>query len=270
MRLAVAQYTVTDDKTANLQAIGERAAEAAAGGADLVVCPEAAMVRFPDSDDSPALRENAEPLDGPFATGIRKVSASSGVTVVAGMFEPADEAGGPGPDGRVLNTVVVAAGGELVGAYRKLHLYDAFARKESAQVAPGEGEVLTFGCGGVTVGVATCYDLRFPEIFRDLADHGAELVAVPAAWVRGPLKEEHWLTLLRARAIENTCYVAGAGEVSRSAVGRSAVFDPLGLQLADLGEAPGLGIVDLSRDRVSSVRKTVPSLANRRYRVTRT
>jgi deaminated glutathione amidase len=263
MRLAIAQFTVSDDKTANLDQIAGYAREAAAAGADLLVCPEAAMVRLPD-DDKPKLREEAEPLDGPFVTGLRKASAETGLTVLAGMHEPAT-----GGDGRVHNTAVVVAGGELTGAYRKLHLYDAFSKRESEHVAPGAGELVTFACGDLTVGVATCYDLRFPEIFRELVDRGAEVFAVPAAWVRGSLKEEHWLTLLRARAIENTCYAAGAGEISRSNIGRSAVFDPLGLQLTDLGETPALGLVEVRPERLSEARVKLPALTHRRYRVAR-
>lgn len=281
LRIAIAQYTVGEDKEANLRTLAGYAERAARADAGLLVCPEAAMVGFPPGQSR--AREAAEPLDGPFVTGVRKISAQTGLTVVIGMHETgtdnshettdpdaADDRGGGGSrDRRVHNTLVVAEGGELTARYRKLHLYDAFAKKESANIAPGDEPPVTFRCGGLTIGLATCYDLRFPEIFRDLADRGADVLAVPAAWVRGTLKEDHWLTLLRARAIENTCYVVAPAKVNQACIGRSAAFDPLGLQLADLGEAPGLAVIEATRERLDQVRAELPVLEHRRYAVTR-
>ena len=120
----------------------------------------------------------------------------------------------------------------------------------------------------VQVGFATCYDLRFPELFRSLVSRGAQVLALPAAWVSGPMKEEHWFTLLRARAIENTCYVLGADQVGRRIIGRSAAFDPMGLPLLDLGTAQeAVGLVDIDLDRLAEVRELLPSLSHRRFSV---
>ena len=113
---------------------------------------------------------------------------------------------------------------------------------------------------GLAVGFATCYDLRFPELFRVLQSSGAQVLALASAWVKGPLKEEHWLTLLRARAIENTCYMVAADQSGRAGIGRSAAFDPFGLPLLDLGNADsGYGLVDVSPDRLAEVRKVLPA-----------
>jgi predicted amidohydrolase len=261
MRVAIAQYDVGPDKHANLDTVAGYADRAAGAGADLLICPEAALVGFQPGDPG-FVRDRAEPLDGPFVTGVRKVSAETGVTIVIGIHETVEN-----ETERVSNTAVVTAAGELVAAYRKLHLYDAFTARESDRVVPGVEPPPTFDCAGLRVGLVTCYDLRFPEIFRDLADRGMDVCAVPAAWIRGDLKEAHWLTLLRARAIENTCYVAAAGKVNARCVGRSTVFDPLGLQLTDLGETPGLAVVEATADRVAEVRDKLPSLRHRRYTV---
>jgi predicted amidohydrolase len=109
----------------------------------------------------------------------------------------------------------------------------------------------------------TCYDLRFPEFARNLVDADAQVLLVPAAWVRGPLKEDHWATLLRARAIENTCYVLAAGQCGRRYIGCSMVIDPMGVMVAALGEESGLVVADVDAARVATVRRTNPSLLNR-------
>jgi len=188
------------------------------------------------------------------------------VAVALKEFEPA-------PDGRVYNTAVVIDGdGSLVASYRKLHLFDAFAQRESDLVAPGSSLVVA-SLAGVPVGVQICYDIRFPELTRALAAGGASLVTVSAAWQAGLFKEEHWVTLLRARAIENTVWIAAAGQVpdpdekptrAPTGVGRSMLIDPLGVVRADLGPSAGVVVVNADMSLIDAVRKTLPSLANRR------
>ena len=113
--------------------------------------------------------------------------------------------------------------------YRKLHLYDAFSYQESKRIKPGDGGLKMVQMGGLNVGVITCYDLRFPEMARALAVEGADLICVAAAWFKGDHKVDHWETLLKARAIENTCWVAAAGTSSEHTVGHSVVLDPMGV-----------------------------------------
>ena len=163
MRVAMAQISSTDDPTANLETVRAATADAASRGAELVVFPEATMCRF-----GVPLKPVAEDLDGPWARGVSEVAAASGVTVVAGMFTPAG-------DGRVRNTVVVAHPDGTRRGYHKIHLYDAFGFTESKNVAAG-AEPLTFAVGDVTVGVATCYDIRFPELYVELAE-GPRVIA---------------------------------------------------------------------------------------------
>ncbi len=261
MRVALCQIPVSSQPAVNLRRVQDAMASAAEQGASVAVFPEATQVRF-GSD----LRASAEPLDGPFCSGLSACAKATGVAMVAGVFEPA-------PNGLVFNTAVTFdASGELVSAYRKLHLFDAFGQSESAEVAAGS-EIVTFGMGGLTIGVEICYDLRFPELSRALALRGADLLLVPAAWAAGLFKEEHWLTLVRARAIENTVWVAAVGQVPDpeetthrhlGGVGRSVLVDPFGVVRCDLGPAPRVAVADVEDDLVADVRRTVPSLANRR------
>jgi deaminated glutathione amidase len=261
MRIALCQLPVSSDPGVNLRRVRDALSEAADGGADLAVFPEATLTRF-GSD----LRGAAEPLDGPFCSGLAEAAKETGVALVAGVFEPA-------PDGRVYNTaVVIDRDGSLVASYRKLHLFDAFAQRESDLVAPGSSVVVT-SLAGVPVGVQICYDIRFPELTRALAVAGASLVTVSAAWQAGLFKEEHWVTLLRARAIENTVWIAAVGQVpdpdekptrAATGVGRSMLIDPLGVVRADLGPSAGIVVINADMSLVDTVRETLPSLANRR------
>ena len=261
MRIALCQLPVSPDPSVNLARVHTALDEAASGGASLAVFPEATMVRF-GSD----LRAAAEPLDGPFCSEVAAMCASAGVAAVVGVFEPA-------PDGRVYNTAVAfSAAGSRVAAYRKLHLFDALGQRESELVAPGS-DVVVAALGGMPVGLQVCYDIRFPELTRALAVRGASLVTVSAAWQAGLFKEEHWVTLLRARAIENTVWIAATDQVpdpdakpthAPTGVGRSMLIDPLGVVRADLGPASGVLVVEADMALVGSVRATLPSLANRR------
>ncbi len=261
MRIGLCQIPVSPDPSVNLSRVRAALDEAARGGAALAVFPEATMVRF-GSD----LRAAAEPLDGPFCAGVAAACAATGVAAVAGVFEPA-------PDGRVYNTAVAFSGsGSLVASYRKLHLFDALGQRESDLVAPGSVPVIA-ELAGTSAGLQICYDIRFPELSRALAAGGAPLLTVSAAWQAGLFKEEHWVTLLRARAIENTVWVAAAGQVpdpdspptrAPTGVGRSMLIDPLGVVRADLGPSAGVVVAEADMTLVDSVRATLPSLANRR------
>lgn len=259
MRTAVVQFPASEDKVANLKRLADLVRRAAGEGAELIVCPEAAMHDFGPPEQP--LGQVAETIDGHFVTGLREEARALGVTLVAGMFESAD-------DGRAYNTVVaVGTRGELLGAYRKLHLFDALGWVECDRLAPGDGTLLTFPLGGLTLGVQTCYDVRFPELSRALIDRGADVLVVPAAWVAGPLKEHQWRTLVTARAIESTAYVVSACQSPPRYVGCSQVVDPAGLVLASVDTTVGVAVADLLPERVAEVRAAVPSLRHRRYDV---
>lgn len=259
LSVAVAQYSPTQDASENLATIESLLRQAADRGARLVVLPEYAVFTVLDMGE-PLVRA-AEPLDGPTVTRLREIVAGLDLAVVVGVNEKADA-------DRIHNTLLGLRGGEIVATYRKVHLYDAFGYTESERVlagTPGTPELLEVD--GFRVGMQTCYDLRFPESTRVLIDAGADVVAVPAQWVPGPLKEYHWNTLVRARAVENTVYLMAAGQTPRTGIGNSAVVDPAGVALAALGEAPGIGVGVLERERLEQVRSVNPALARRRYRV---
>lgn len=254
LSLALVQAASGLDPADNRAALGRLAP----AGHDLVVFPEAFARDFGEagSDVSPY----AEPLDGPFATEVARVAGARGTTVVAGMFERSDD-----PD-RPYNTLVVRGGAEA--SYRKVHLYDSFGYRESDRLTAGPVEPAVTEIAGWRVGLMTCYDLRFPELSRRLVDAGAELIVVPAAWVAGPRKVHHWRTLVTARAIENTVYVAAVGQPAPRYTGHSMVVDPLGEVLAEAGPGdagePLVLTAEVDRGTLADARRTNPSLANRR------
>jgi deaminated glutathione amidase len=261
MRVALGQLPISSTPQVNLDRVRAAAASAAAQGAGLAVFPEGTQARF-----SADLRVVAEPLDGPFCRGLAETAASAGLAIVASLFEPA-------PDGRVYNTTVgYEADGSLAAVYRKIHLFDALGHRESETVAPGD-EVVVASLAGLRIGFMTCYDVRFPELARALAAGGADLLVLPSAWAAGTFKEEHWVTLVRARAIENTIWVAAAGQVPDPAepptkaptgIGRSLLVDPMGVVRLDLGPAEGLGVGEVDVEQTARVRAVLPSLAGRR------
>ncbi|MGH7921685.1 MAG: carbon-nitrogen hydrolase family protein [Candidatus Dormibacteraceae bacterium] len=257
MRVALSQMEAGIDKAANLAEISAATGRAAGAGAQLIVFPEAAMLYSRDLDARQLLA--AERLDGPFGRRLAGLAAEHRIVIVCGVFE---QAAGES----VYNTVVVyGADGRRLGEYRKIHLFDAFDRRESDLVEAGEGDLLSFSVQGLTFGVMNAYDVRFPELARELVvDRGAQVLLLPAAWVRGALKEDHWEVLVRARAIENTVYVLAADQVGQECCGSSMIVDPMGVPLARGGETAQLVLGEVSAERVREVRKTNPSLENRR------
>ncbi|GAA4179297.1 carbon-nitrogen hydrolase family protein [Gryllotalpicola koreensis] len=261
LSVAVAQFAPGPDTDANLEAIRELTDAAVSRGAQLVVFPEYSS--FFVNPIGAAFLDAAEPLDGPFVAALAELADERSVTVVAGMAETSGDAG------RFTNTVVaVTRGAGLVASYRKQHLYDAFGARESEWVAPGElAEPQVFTAGGVIIGLQTCYDLRFPEVTRRIVDAGAELVLVPSEWVHGNLKLHHWRTLITARAIENTVYVAASDHIPPIGVGASLIVDPMGVVLAELEDETDAALAVVSSERVREVRGVNPALKLRRYAV---
>ncbi|MET3961773.1 putative amidohydrolase [Marmoricola sp. OAE513] len=223
--------------------------------ADLVVLPEAFARDFGDPGSS--LAPYAEPLDGPFVGALRAASQRSGAAVVGGMFETSDD-----PD-RPFNTLVLAQGDQLT-TYRKIHLYDSFGQRESDVVMPGPLDPVVADVAGARVGLLTCYDLRFPELARALSAQGVDVLVLPAAWVAGERKVEHWRTLLRARAIENLCWVVAAAQPGPRYCGHSLVIAPTGDVVAEGGEGEEWITATLELDQVADTRRQNPSLQNRR------
>lgn len=252
MKLGIAQIEACNTPEESLHKARDTVEQAARKGVDLLFFPEMFMA-------APEKREEilrmAEPLDGEYVRELCQLAKGDNITLGAGVWEEVS-----GED-RVYNTfVLINSEGAIQSVYRKLHLFDALNVRESEFMIPGSEPPPIVQVQDFSLGPAICYDLRFPELFRHLALQGAQLILVPAAWYSGPLKEEQWLTLLQARAIENTVFVAGSGLVGSRFCTRSCVVDPFGVICLDAGEEEGLSTLDLSIQRLSRVRKKLPSL----------
>jgi deaminated glutathione amidase len=255
LRCALLQQTSSLDPAENRDALGPLG-ERLEPETGLVLLPEAYMRDFgkPSSDISAF----AEPLDGPFVARLTEFAAAHDTTVVAGMFEISDDPGRP------YNTLAVVDRDGLRASYRKIHLYDSFGYRESDTLSAGPVEPVVVPVGAARVGLMTCYDLRFPELARRLSTEGIDVLVVPAAWVAGPGKVMQWQTLLRARAIENVCWVVAAAQPGPRYCGHSMVVSPMGEVVAEAGEGDEVLSVTLDLDAVTEARATNPSLANRR------
>lgn len=251
LHVCAAQINSTGDPATNLNTVTDAIRDAAGQGAQLVVLPEAAMACF-----GTPLKQVAEPLDGPWANSVRKTAAEENVTAVVGMFEPTS-------DGRVYNTLLVT-GPTLETAYRKCHLYDALGACESDSVAPGD-EYVTVQLDGFTVGLATCFDLRFADQFTALGRAGAELVVVPASWGDGPGKADQWDRLVHTRAMDSQAWLLACDQAwtppvgsEPLGVGRSALVDPIGRTHTQLGHEPSRIVTTVDSATVRSIRESIP------------
>jgi deaminated glutathione amidase len=264
MRVAVCQLNARDDRNANLKVARDLLERAAAAGADLAVLPE-----YVDYLGPAGGLPTPESTDGAFGTFFADAARDLGMWVHAGSFHET------GPDAtRAYNTsLVFDRSGQLAATYRKIHLYDVeipgrVSFRESAGIAGG-ADVVSLSVEGVQVGLSICYDLRFPELYRRLAvTESATVLVVPAAFMMHTGRD-HWEVLLRARAIENQCYVVAAGQIGshdpdRTCFGRSMIIDPWGTVVAQAPDEVGVTVADIDPDRVTTIRTQVPSLTNRR------
>ena len=265
MRVGAIQLNSTVDRERNLEAADRLTRAAAAAGAQLVVLPE----KWPVLGTSEQTAGGAEPLDGPALTWARATAGELGIDLVAGSIA---ERG----DGRGRNTCVhVGPDGSDQAVYRKLHMFDVTVGgreyRESEHEEPGDEVVLSQTADGVELGLTVCYDLRFPELYRELAVRGARILCVPAAFTLATTRD-HWEVLLRARAIEDQCFVVAANQVGEHAPGlrsggRSMIVDPWGVVLAQAPDTEGFITADLDLERQAEIRRSLPSLANRRPEV---
>lgn len=256
MRVAAGQFVVTPDWQVNAQTCVNLMQEASELGAELLVLPEALLAR--DDRDPDLSVKSAQPLDGGFMQQLKAQSRHNTLTTVLTIHTPSGE-------GRANNTLVALREGEVIAHYHKLHLYDAFSMQESKRVDAGQALPPLIEVAGFQVGLMTCYDLRFPDMALALALQGAEILVLPAAWVRGPLKEHHWSTLLAARALDTTCYLVASGECGNRNIGKSRIVDPLGVTLAGATQQPQLIVGEVSREHLLTVRQQLPILESRRF-----
>ncbi|WP_205697189.1 carbon-nitrogen hydrolase family protein [Conexibacter sp. SYSU D00693] len=267
MRAAAIQLTATADADRNLETADRLVRAAAGAGAQLVVLPEKWSVLGPTD----VVRAGAQPLDGPALTWARAVARELGIDLVAGSIAEAAPAGDA--DGRGRNTSVhVGPDGEDRGVYRKVHLFDVEVEgttyRESEAEQPGDELVVSSLADGTGLGMAVCYDLRFPELFRELAVRGARVLALPSAFTLATTRD-HWDVLVRARAIEDACFVVAANQVGEHAPGlrsggRSMVVDPWGVVLATAPDTETFVVADLDLAQQDAVRRRLPVLEHRR------
>lgn len=256
LKVSLGQFAVQREWQKNADTCLDLIARSVKAGAKLLVLPEGILAR--DITDPDLVLRSAQPIDGPFMTQLLDATRGSDLTVIACVHLPA-------PDQKVWNVLVALRGGEIIAQYRKLHLYDAFSMKESTNVLPGDLVPPLLEVAGLKVGLMTCYDLRFPELARRLALDGADLLVLPSAWVKGPLKEAHWEVLVTARALENTCYMVATGECGVRNIGQSMVVDPLGVAIARAAEAPALLLAEIDPERIAHARQVLPVLDNCRF-----
>lgn len=264
LSFATVQLTSTHDVPRNLAKACELTEEAAAAGAQVVLLPENFGFLGPDEQKLP----HAQTVEhGEFLRGLREIAKKRHITVIAGSIPER------GPDERhTYNTsVVIGPDGSTLAIYRKIHMFDVelgdLVLKESASVAPGN-ELRVVRIEGFEVGLSICYDLRFPELYRGLSAQGATILTVPAAFTLQTGKD-HWDVLLRARAIENQCFVVAAGQFghhggNRISWGKSQIIDPWGVVLAKCPEREGFVVAQLYRDDLERARSQVPCLTHRR------
>jgi deaminated glutathione amidase len=264
MRAAAIQLNATEDTDRNLERADRLVRSAARLGAELVVLPET----WTALGTRQHMRDGAQTLDGPGISWARGVAAELGIDLIAGSLYESPAAGDKGAN----TSVHLGPDGEIRAVYRKIHLFDvevdgAVYAESSAYVA-GDEIVVTELAGGLRLGMSICYDLRFPELYRIQAVRGAELISIPSAFTL-PTTRDHWEVLVRARAIENQCFVIAPNQIGdhpgglRSG-GRSLIVDPWGLVLASAPDAETAIVADLDMDNLHQIRRRLPTLARRR------
>ena len=258
-KIAIAQMQSGTAKAENLKKALKLIGEAKSQGAELIAFPEFLMAFSPSSQSAAELTAVAEAADGPFIAALRESAREAKLGVLATIYETSPVTH------RVYDSAVwIDAAGTILSVYRKLHLYDAFGFKESDKFYPGADIAPLISFGDAHCATMICYDLRFPELARLLTLEGANILFAPSGWVQGDLKVDHWQTMIKARALENGCFVIAPNQVGNIYTGHSLAVDPLGRTLVDLQEEEGLALVDVDFGLVKEVREKLPLLQNRR------
>ena len=259
MKAGVVQFKASTKKEDNLKKIISYISKASSKNATLCAFPEFMMFYTNSSQTAKQLANLAETINGNFVTTIAKVAKENHIQVIGSFYEKSRK------KNRVYDTsFVIDKSGKVISTYRKIHLYDALGFRESDKMTSGSKITKPVKTSLGKIGMMICYDLRFPEMARSLAVAGSEVLVVPSAWVKGNMKEEHWITINKTRAIENGCYVIAPDQVGNIYCGRSLVVDPYGKILLDMKKKQGIGFVNIDLNKVKQTRKILPLLQNRR------
>ncbi|MCS7143045.1 MAG: carbon-nitrogen hydrolase family protein [Aigarchaeota archaeon] len=258
MRVALLQTSPTPKKADNLHRILDLLNDMPPG-TDLAVLPEFCMGTPERGPDKRYVEDNAEGMDGEFVSSLRSAARERSTWIVANFYERAR-------DGGFYDTnVAVDRSGNIVSTYRKIHLFDAFGYRESSVFRPGQ-DISVFDLGEFKVGLAICFDVRFPELFRRMALMGANLFVISSAWYGGPNKEWQWRLMCAARSSENVAYLVAVDNAAAPFIGKSLVADPYGSIILELGEREGVAVLELSADEVRRARERLPLLELRRVK----
>lgn len=272
MQVGLVQMNSGDDVAANLAQAERLTREAAGRGAELITLPEVMHLRV-GGDQAGRYLQAAEPVPGPTTERFSALASELGVTLLLGSIGEASD-----DPGRTYNTsVLITPGGALAATYRKVHLFDVSVDqdngdRESDRYLPG-GKIVSADLPGCRVGLSICYDLRFGELFRALALRGCQLAVVPANFTKATGRA-HWMTLLRARAIENGMFIAAPAQCGRfpggfEAFGHSAIIDPWGSILVEHDASPGVSVTPIDLSKVDELRRAIPVLDHLRPEVYR-
>lgn len=259
MKVGVVQFRASTNKETNLKKIIHYISVASKNKASLVAFPEFMMFYTNSSQTPKQLANLAETIHGNFVNTIAKKAKEYQIEVIGSFYEKSSK------KNRVYDTsFVINKLGKVISTYRKIHLYDALGFRESDKMTSGSKIVKPVKTSIGKIGMMICYDLRFPEMSRSLAASGSEILVVPSAWVQGEMKEEHWLTINKTRAIENGCYVIAPDQVGNIYCGRSVVVDPYGKILLDMKKKQGISYVEIDLKKIKQTRNVLPLLKNRR------
>lgn len=275
VKVSIVQMKSSLDKEENLLYSLEQIKESAKHSAKVICFPEFQMSFSPSTQSSEELYSLSESLDGNFVSQLKKSARENDIFVVSSIYERANSKLKNNRQNqkkfldrnsyRVFDTVVLINNqGRLISQYRKLHLYDALGFKESDKLLAGSQLFKPVASPLGKTGTLICYDLRFPELSRILTLKGSVSLIAPSAWVQGTMKEDHWLIMCKARAIENGVYLIAPNQIGNIFCGRSLVVDPFGVVVLDMGNKEGFDIVDIDLDRINLIRKSLPLLKNRR------
>jgi predicted amidohydrolase len=275
VRVSIVQMKSSPDKEDNLAFSLEQIEQSATNQAKIICFPEFQMFFSPQSQSSKELFSISESLNGNFVKQLKKSARENNIFIVGSIYEHANlvstntkqekENKTNKNSYRVYDTVVlINERGKLISYYRKLHLYDALGFNESTKLLAGSKLFSPVLSPLGKLGTLVCYDLRFPELSRILAIKGSNALIAPSGWVQGTMKEDHWLIMCRARAIENGVFLVAPNQIGNIFCGRSLVVDPFGVVVVDMGNSEGFEIIDLDLSRIDVVRKSLPLLKNRR------
>lgn len=264
--IALVQMKSSEDKEENLKLSLNFIKEASKKNADLICFPEFQMAFSPSNQSAKQLVKLSESVNGGnFVFTLCSAAKRNKINVIATIYERYTNNSNAKYKNRVFDTAIMINNkGIIRSVYRKVHLYDALGFKESVKMIAGDTIEKPVKTSSGNLGLMICYDVRFPEISRILTVEGANILVVPSAWVHGIMKEEHWQTMLKARAIENGSYVIAPDQVGNIFSGRSMVVDPFGISLLDMGNREGMEVIEIDKSRIQKVRESLPLLKNRR------